>query len=91
MPESLFNKVVSLSPANLVKKRLWHRCFPVNFPVTTAPAYSRKFKKEYFHKSMCFWFIEISWDCPRVNLAIFLPEYVLANKSSVTQSMAEFC
>ena len=21
----------SLSPANLLKKRLWHRCFPVNF------------------------------------------------------------
>ena len=31
MPESLFNKVASLSPATLLKKRLWHRCFPVNF------------------------------------------------------------
>ena len=26
-----FNKVASLSPATLLKKRLWHRCFPVNF------------------------------------------------------------
>ena len=26
-----FNKVASLSPATLSKKRLWHRCFPVNF------------------------------------------------------------
>ena len=26
-----FNKVADLSPANLLKKRLWHRCFPVNF------------------------------------------------------------
>ena len=26
-----FNKVVALRPANLLKKRLWHRCFPVNF------------------------------------------------------------
>ena len=25
-----FNKVVSLRPATLSKKRLWHRCFPVN-------------------------------------------------------------
>ena len=30
--QSLFiNKVVGLKPATLLKKRLWHRCFPVNF------------------------------------------------------------
>ena len=26
-----FNKVAGLRAANLLKKRLWHRCFPVNF------------------------------------------------------------
>ena len=26
-----FNKVASLRPATLLKKRLWHRCFPMNF------------------------------------------------------------
>ena len=26
-----FNKVACLRPATLLKKRLWHRCFPVNF------------------------------------------------------------
>ena len=26
-----FNKVAGLKPASLLKKRLWHRCFPVNF------------------------------------------------------------
>ena len=26
-----FNKVACLEPATLLKKRLWHRCFPVNF------------------------------------------------------------
>ena len=26
-----FNKVAVLSPATLLKKRLWHRCFPLNF------------------------------------------------------------
>ena len=26
-----FNKVAALRPANLSKKRLWHRFFPVNF------------------------------------------------------------
>ena len=26
-----FNKVAGLRPATLLKNRLWHRCFPVNF------------------------------------------------------------
>ena len=26
-----FNKVEGFRPATLLKKRLWHRCFPVNF------------------------------------------------------------
>ena len=26
-----FNKVAGLRPATLLKKRLWHMCFPVNF------------------------------------------------------------
>ena len=28
---SFFHKVAGLRPATLFKKRLWHRCFPVNF------------------------------------------------------------
>ena len=32
MCQSLFfNKVAGLRPATLLKKRLWHRCFPMNF------------------------------------------------------------
>ena len=27
----LFNKVAGLRSATLLKKRLWHKCFPVNF------------------------------------------------------------
>ena len=27
----IFNKVAGLRSATLLKKRLWHRCFPVNF------------------------------------------------------------
>ena len=26
-----FNKVPALRPATLLKRRIWHRCFPVNF------------------------------------------------------------
>ena len=28
---SFFNKVAGLKPATLLKKRLWHSCFPVKF------------------------------------------------------------
>ena len=31
MQESLFFKVAGLRPVTLLKKTLWHRCFPVNF------------------------------------------------------------
>ena len=31
MPEFFFNKIAGFSSPNLLKKRLWHRCFPVNF------------------------------------------------------------
>ena len=27
----LFNKVARLRPATLLKKRLWHKCLPMNF------------------------------------------------------------
>ena len=30
-PGLFFNKVAGLRPATLLKKRLWHSCFPVNF------------------------------------------------------------
>ena len=30
-PSFVFNKVAGLRPAILLKKRLWYRCFPVNF------------------------------------------------------------
>ena len=31
VPESLFNKVAGLRHVTFLKKRLWHRCFPMNF------------------------------------------------------------
>ena len=37
-----FNKVASLRPATLLKKGLWHRCFPMNFA---------KFLRAPFHRT----------------------------------------
>ena len=31
LPESLFNKAAGLRPSTILKKKLWHRCFAVNF------------------------------------------------------------
>ena len=45
----VFNKVAGLRLATLFKKRLWHRCFPVNFV---------KFFRTFFYRippDDCFW------------------------------------
>ena len=36
-----FNKVTGLRPASLLKERLWHRCFPVNFAKFLRTSFSR--------------------------------------------------
>ena len=41
-----FNKVAGLKPATLLKKRFWHRCFPVNFV---------KFRRTPFYKEHLRW------------------------------------
>ena len=43
-----FNKVAGLSPAALLKKRLWQRCFPVNFV---------KFLRTPFHTEHLSWLL----------------------------------
>ena len=44
----LFNKVAGLRPATVLKKRLWHRCFPVNFV---------KFLRTPFYKERLWWLL----------------------------------
>ena len=31
MPESFFNRIAGLEACDFIKKRLWQRCFPINF------------------------------------------------------------
>ena len=51
-----FNKIAGLRPATLLKKRLWHRCFPVNFV---------KFLRTPFHIEHLWWLllnqVLVSW------------------------------
>ena len=52
-----FNKVSGLRPATLLKKRLWHRCFPVNFALflrTPLVAVSASIKYERSN-TLVFW------------------------------------
>ena len=43
-----FNKVPGLRPATLLKKRLWHMCFPVEFA---------KFLRTAFFKEYLWWLL----------------------------------
>ena len=43
-----FNEVAGLRPTTLLKKRLWHRCFPVNFA---------KFLRTPFFKEHLWWLL----------------------------------
>ena len=41
----VFNKVAGLKPATLLKKGLWHRCFPVNFAkLLRTPFFAKHFQ-----------------------------------------------
>ena len=44
-----FNKAAGLSPATLLKKRLWHRCFPVNFAKFLRTTFERKTPGDCFY------------------------------------------
>ena len=45
----LFNKVAGLRPATLLKNRLWHRCFPVDF----AKFLRTPFVTEHLRSALC--------------------------------------
>ena len=60
----LFNKVVGLRPATLLKKRLRHKCFPVNF----AKFLSTRFYRICFFPSSCYliWWISKTEEFGRI-------------------------
>ena len=47
------NKIAGLRPATLLKKRLWHRCFPVNFV---------KFLRRPFYIEHLWWLLPYFWN-----------------------------
>ena len=50
--QSLFlNKVAGLRSATFLKKRLWHRCFPVNFAKFLKQLYSKNISDDCFCKN----------------------------------------
>ena len=63
MPESLFNKVASLRPATLLKRRLWHGCFPVNFTEFLRRPFYRTPPDNHFSE---FWIINGKCDSSKV-------------------------
>ena len=57
----VFSKVAGLKPATLLKKRLWHRCFPVNFEKSlrtpflqnTSVGFIWNFKTSPYNSNIC--------------------------------------
>ena len=49
-----FNKVADLRPTSLLKKRLWHRCFPKNFAKSLRKLFSRTFLATASEKNTVF-------------------------------------
>ena len=50
MLQSLFNDVKGLNPAILLKKRLQHKCFPVNFSEFFKTLFGQNTSDVYFWK-----------------------------------------
>ena len=58
-----FNKVADLRSADLLKKKLWDRCFPVNFA---------KFIRTPFFTEDLRWLLLSVWNLSKIQLYIFL-------------------
>ena len=52
VPILFFNKVAGLRPASLLKKRPWHRCFPLNFAKFLRTPFYRRPLGDCFHMSL---------------------------------------
>ena len=48
---SFLIKVAGLRPPTLIKKRLWHRCFPVNFSVLLRQLVGFRYGKKSFYQN----------------------------------------
>ena len=71
-----FNKVAGLRSASLLKKKLWHTCFPVNFA---------KFLRTHFYRTPlddCFLFMQLNL----ISLMLLLANRFLLWKLEVTLS-----
>ena len=86
-----FNKVAGLRPANLLKKRLWHRCFPVNFvkflltPILQNTSgrllpcfgHAQKFYISHFTYHLRYYMIiDYCWSCQQLLLKLLITSYI---------------
>ena len=71
---SFFNKVASLRSTTLLKKRLWHRCFPVNFV--------RFLRTPFFIEHLRWLLLHMFWDSDF--LVKFIPWVLRTYVSSVS-------
>ena len=48
-----FNKLAGLRPATLIKRRIWHKCFPMNFAkFLRTPFLTEHLRQLFLHEKM---------------------------------------
>ena len=57
---SCFKKIASLRPVTLLKKGLWHRCFPVDF--------AKLLRTPFFTEQLQWLLLSVSSACEQINL-----------------------
>ena len=80
MSESLFNKVASLRPASLLKKKLWLRCFTVNF----AKFLRTPFLQNISGRLLLYFQEKLHIDIAENNYAEFIGPLVILTEAPVT-------
>ena len=81
-----FNKVVGLSPATLLKKSLWRRCFPANFA---------KFLRTPFFTEHLRWLLQ-QWRCyvidniASVYFAVSMRRYAIFSNAEISITWSFF-
>ena len=84
LPKSLFDKVAGLRLAFLLKKRFWHRCFPMNFAKYLGTLFLQKTSSSCFLDMFLF---ELSSVISKVSIADFEHVFVRWGRYRITTAI----
>ena len=82
-----FNKVADLRPVTLFKKRLWQRCFHVNFTKFLRTSFLQNTSGGYFCKNPRLIIFSVHLLCSRMNLSLFFSQNFSNSNSHCVKSI----